>query len=118
MKAWGKTGAFWGGLWGILFGAAFFVVPGIGPMVIAGPLVAAVVGGLEGAAVVGGLSAIGAGLASIGIPKDSVVRYEERLSVGEYLVLFNGAPDEVDRAAAVLRKDDKHTTVDIHDNAS
>ena len=118
MKAWGKTGAFWGGLWGILFGAAFFVIPGIGPMVIAGPLVAAIVSGLEGAAVVGGLSALGAGLASIGIPKDSVVRYEERLSVGEYLVLFNGAPDEVDRAATVLRKDDKHTTVDIHDNAS
>lgn len=51
MKAWGKSGAFWGG--------AFFVIPGIGPMVIAGPL-----------------------------------------------------------AAAVLCKDDKLTTVDIHDNAS
>ena len=118
MKAWGKTGAFWGGLWGILFGAAFFAIPGLGPMVVAGPLVSGIVGGLEGAAVVGGLSAIGAGLASIGVPKDSIVRYEESLSVGEYLVLFHGVPDEVARAAALLREDSQHTAVDIHDNAS
>ena len=32
MKAWGKTGAFWGGLWGMLFGSALFVIPGIGPL--------------------------------------------------------------------------------------
>lgn len=76
MKAWGKMGAFWGGLWGILFGAAFFVIPGVGPMVVAGPLVSAIVGGLEGAVIVGGLSALGAGLASMGIPKNSIVRYE------------------------------------------
>ena len=40
MKAWGRIGAFWGGLWGLLFGAAFFFIPGIGPVVLAGPLVA------------------------------------------------------------------------------
>ncbi|MGD1084952.1 MAG: general stress protein, partial [Verrucomicrobiota bacterium] len=39
MKHWGKTGAFWGGIWGLLFGSAFFFVPGIGPLLIAGPLV-------------------------------------------------------------------------------
>ena len=39
MKYWGKMGAFWGGLWGLLFGSAFFFIPGIGPLVIAGPLV-------------------------------------------------------------------------------
>jgi len=48
MKYWGKLGAFWGGLWGILFGAAVFWIPGIGPLVVAGPLVSAIVGGLEG----------------------------------------------------------------------
>ena len=40
MKAWGKTGAFWGGLWGMLFGSALFVMPGVGPLFAAGPLVA------------------------------------------------------------------------------
>jgi hypothetical protein len=62
MKYWGTWGAFWGGLWGLLLGAAFFWVPGIGPMLVAGPVAAWIIAGLEGAVVVGGLSAIGAGL--------------------------------------------------------
>src|SRR6204780_2917071 len=71
MKYWGKQGAFWGGFWGLLFGSAFFWVPGIGPVLVGGPLVAWIVAGLEAAVLVGGLSAIGAGLFRIGIPKDS-----------------------------------------------
>ena len=54
MKYWGKLGAFWGGIWGVLFGSAFFWIPGVGPLLVAGPLVSAIVGGLEGATVVGG----------------------------------------------------------------
>ena len=65
MKGWGKTGAFWGGLWGMLFGSALFVIPGVGPLFAAGPLVAWIVGALEGAAVIGGMSALGAGLYSV-----------------------------------------------------
>ena len=37
MKAWGKIGAFWGWIWGCLFGSAFFFIPGIGPLIVAGP---------------------------------------------------------------------------------
>ena len=40
MKYWGKMGAFWGGIWGMLFGSAFFLIPGFGPLLVAGPLVA------------------------------------------------------------------------------
>ena len=29
MKYWGKLGAFWGGIWGLLFGSAFFLIPGV-----------------------------------------------------------------------------------------
>src|ERR1700685_3811791 len=47
MKYWGKLGAFWGGFWGLLFGSAFFWVPGIGPLVVVGPLVTAIVAALE-----------------------------------------------------------------------
>ena len=39
MKTWGGIGAFWGGLWGMLFGAAFFWIPGFGPIAAAGPIV-------------------------------------------------------------------------------
>jgi len=40
MKYWGKMGAFWGGFWGLLFGSAMFAIPGLGPILVAGPLVA------------------------------------------------------------------------------
>ena len=98
MMYWGKLGAFWGGLWGILFGSAFFFVPGVGPLLVAGPLVTWMVGVLEGAAVVGGLSALGAALASIGIPKDSVLQYEASLKAGKFLLILHGTPQEVERA--------------------
>jgi hypothetical protein len=61
MKYWGEMGAFWGGFWGLLFGSALFAIPGIEPILVAGPLVAWIIAGLEGAAVVGGVSAVGAG---------------------------------------------------------
>jgi hypothetical protein len=102
MKVWGKLGAFWGGFWGLLFGSGLFLVPGIGPLVVFGPLVAWIVGGLEGAVVVGGLSALGAGLYSIGIPKDSVVQYETALKSDKFLVIAHGSADEVAKAKSVL----------------
>ena len=103
MKYWGRSGAFWGGLWGMLFGAAFFAIPGIGPVLVAGPLVAWIVGALEGAVVVGGLSALGAGLYSIGIPKDSVVKYELALKSDKFLVLVHGTADEVAKAKDIMQ---------------
>ena len=103
MKYWGKMGAFWGGIWGMLFGAAFFVIPGIGPLLVAGPLVAWIIGALEGAVVVGGLSALGAGLYSIGIPKDSVVTYETALKSDRFLLLAHGTADEVAKARDILQ---------------
>jgi uncharacterized membrane protein len=104
MLYWGKMGAFWGGFWGLLFGSAFFWVPGIGPLLVAGPLVAWIVGALEGAAVVGGLSALGGALASIGIPKNSVVQYETEVKSGKLLLVAHGTPEEVERVKAVLEQ--------------
>jgi len=103
MKYWGKMGAFWGGIWGWLFGAAFFMIPGLGPILVAGPLVAWIVGALEGAVVVGGLSALGAGLYSIGIPKNSVVEYETALKSDKFLLLAHGTVDEVAKAKDILQ---------------
>jgi hypothetical protein len=102
MKYWGKLGAFWGGFWGLLFGSAFFAFPGIGPVLVAGPVVAWIVGALEGAVVVGGLSALGAGLYGMGIPKDSVVEYETALKTDKYLLLVSGTVAEVEKAREIL----------------
>lgn len=113
MKYWGKAGAFWGGFWGLLFGSAFFIIPGIGPLLVAGPMVAWIVGALEGAVVVGGLSAIGAGLYSIGIPKDSVVQYELALKTDKYLLMAHGTAAEVGKAREIIQNTHP-ISVDLH----
>jgi hypothetical protein len=102
MKVWGKLGAFWGGFWGLLFGSALFLIPGIGPLIVFGPLVGWIVGALEGEVVVGGLSAVAAGLYSIGIPKDSVMQYETALKSDKFLLIAHGTADEVAKAKGIL----------------
>ncbi len=102
VKYWGKLGAFWGGLWGLLFGSAFFFIPGIGPLVIGGPLVMWIIGALEGAAIMGGLSAFGAALYSIGIPKDSILKYENSLKADKFLLIAHGTQEEVEKAKKIL----------------
>ena len=113
MKYWGKVGAFWGGFWGLLFGSAAFAIPGIGPILVAGPLVSWIIAGLEGAAVVGGVSAVGAGLVSIGIPKDSVLKYDVALKTDKYMLVVHGTPDEVAKARDVI-EGNEHSYYTVH----
>ena len=100
---WGKTGAFWGSMWGIFAGAAFFALPGIGPVLVAGPLVAWIVSALEGAVLVGGLSAVGAGLYSVGVPENSILQYELALKTDKYLVIAHGTGEEAVRAKRIIK---------------
>ncbi len=113
MKYWGKVGAFWGGFWGLLFGSAAFAIPGIGPILVAGPLVGWIIAGLEGAVVVGGASAVGAGLVSIGIPKDSVLQYDVALKTDKYVLIVHGSQDQVEKAKNIIRGTD-HTSYTVH----
>jgi uncharacterized membrane protein len=113
MKSWGKRGAFWGGLWGMLFGAAFFVLPGIGPVVMAGPLVTWVVGALQGAALVGGMSVVGAGLFSLGIPKNSILKYDSALKADKFVLVAHGTAPEVMKAQEVLQETEP-AVLDMH----
>lgn len=113
MKYWGKVGAFWGGFWGLLFGSAAFAIPGIGPILVAGPLVGWIVAGLEGAAVVGGVSAAGAGLISIGIPKDSVLKYEVALKTEKFILIVHGTPGAVANAKDIIGGTE-HSSYTVH----
>jgi len=115
MKYWGKIGAFWGGFWGLLFGSAMFAIPGLGPLLVAGPWVAWIVAGLEGAAVVGGVSAAGAGLVSIGIPKDSVLKYDVALKADKFLLIVHGTPDAVDKAKDIIAGT-RHSSYTVHES--
>lgn len=102
IKAWGSTGAFWGGIWGLLLAPAVFVFPGLGIVSMAGPFVATLVSVLEGAMVVGGLSALGAALTQVGVPKDQIIKYEAALKVDKYLLVVHGSQREQDQARSVL----------------
>ena len=113
MKHWGKVGAFWGGFWGLLFGSGMFLIPGLGPILVAGPLVAWIIAGLEGAAVIGSVSALGAGLVSIGIPKDSVLKYEVALKTDKYLLVVHGSEDAVDNAKNIIAETE-HSSYKVH----
>jgi uncharacterized membrane protein len=117
MRFWAGRGAFWGSLWGMLFGNALFFLPAIGPVVVMGPLVAWIVGALEGAALGGATGALAAALASIGLPEDSVVKYELEVKAGRFLVLVHGAAGLIERARNLLGTTDA-TQVRAHVNRS
>ena len=103
MMAWGKFGAFWGGVWGLLFGSAFFVIPGVGPLLMAGPVVAAIVSVLEGAVVLGGVNALSAALVSLGVPTENAIAYETDLSAGKFVLIVHGTLEETAKARTLLQ---------------
>ena len=102
IKSWGGMGAFWGGIWGLLLAPAVFILPGLGLVAMAGPVVASLVGFLEGAVLVGGASALGAALTQIGVPKNKVVKYETALKVDKYVLLVHGNAEDQEAVHAVL----------------
>jgi hypothetical protein len=102
IKFWGSRGAFWGGFWGLFFGGIFMTVPVVGHVIVLGYLAAVAISTVEGAVVVGGLSALGAALYGIGIPKDSIVNYETDMKADRFLVMAHGSDEEVARAKRIL----------------
>jgi hypothetical protein len=97
----------------LLVGAAFLIIPGIGPVVVAGPVASWIVGALEGAIFVGGVSVLGAGLVSVGIPRDGVLRYESSVKAGKFLLILHGTASEVERVRSILTATEAEV-VDVH----
>ncbi len=113
LQYWGKMSAFWGGMWGLLAGTAFLIVPGIGPVVIAGPVAAWIVSALEGAVCVAGMSALGAGLVSLGISKDRALKCECSIKAGKFLLILNGTETDAIKAKNTLESTEAEE-IDIH----
>ncbi len=117
IKFWGSRGAYWGGLWGLFFGGVFLMVPVVGQVMVLGYLATAVASAVEGAVVVGGLSALGAALSSIGVPKDSVLQYETAVMADKFLVTAHGSPAELARARTILAAIDP-SSLELHGPAA
>jgi hypothetical protein len=110
MKGWGKMGAFWGGLWGLLTGAAgLFVIPGIGPVLAAGPVVEAIATALAGAGL-GGSAMAGAAAASqftvamhrSGVPEEKLEMLQNAIQQGHYLLMLRLDEDEAGKWQTLL----------------
>lgn len=102
VQFWGANGAMWGGLWGLFFGGMMLTIPAVGPVIVVGHLAAMIFGALQGAVVIGGLSAFGAALYGLGIPKNSIIEYEEALKVDGFLLVAHGPAAEMARAKSIL----------------
>ena len=97
-KVWGAAGALWGSLGGLLAGAAgLFLLPGIGPVLIAGPILDAIVGAAVGA----GLMTTGVavthltiGLRRLGIPEDKLALLHQAVMDGKTVVLMHCGDDD------------------------
>jgi hypothetical protein len=111
---WGARGAMWGGLWGLFVGGLYLTIPVVGSVVILGSLAAMIISALEGAVLVGGISALGAALVSLGIQKDSAVRYEAAIKADGFLVMAHGTSQDVVRAKAILAATSA-ASIDVHD---
>ena len=85
------TGGVIGGTLGLLAGIGTLAIPGLGPFIAAGPIMAAL-GGTAAGAAAGGL--VGA-LVGLGIPESEAKVYEERLKAGGYLVAVQVQNNEV-----------------------
>ena len=110
MKGWGKMGAFWGGLWGLLTGAAgLFVFPGIGPVLAAGPVVEAIAAALAGAGL-GGSAMAGAAAASqftvamhrSGVPEEKLEMLQDAIEQGHYLLMLRLDEEEAGKWQTLL----------------
>lgn len=102
IKVWGGLGEFWGGVWGLLITPAVFVLPSLGIIGMAGPIVAALVKSLDGAIWVGGLSGLGAALSQMLVPKEQIINYENALKAGKYLLIVHGNARDREMAHKIL----------------
>ena len=102
-KASASTAAWVGGFFGILVGAAFIWVPGFGPLLVAGSFASMLLGGMEGlAAGAAGGGLLGA-LVGWGVSKQHIIKYEEHLKSGKYLLMAHGSKEEVIHAQNIMK---------------
>ncbi|MHB8893112.1 MAG: general stress protein [Candidatus Limnocylindrales bacterium] len=98
------VGGWMGGIFGLLVGAALIWVPGFGPLLVAGPLAAIILGGMEGAAVGAAGGGLLGALVGLGVSREHILKYEDHLRGGRYLVIAHGSPADVSTAEEILRK--------------
>lgn len=108
-----------GGVLGLLVGLGALAIPGIGPVIAAGPLAAALgsagAGALVGAGAGAATGGLLGGLVGLGIPDEDAEVYAEGIRRGGALVAVNTSDDRVDSVAMIMQQ---HNVIDIDERAS
>jgi hypothetical protein len=112
-KYWENLSTFGDGIWGLLSSIALFHIPETGPFLAGGPIAGAIIGALEGTPAVRGLSAVGSGLHIIGIPRDSILKYERAIKGDKYLIIAQGVAEEIASVKAII-KNNGAAKFDLH----
>jgi hypothetical protein len=100
-----STGGAVGGTIGLLAGIGALAIPGLGPFIAAGPIMAALSGGAIGAGV-GGLTGA---LVGLGIPEYEAKRYEGKVKEGGILISVHSEnSDETNRAKDIFKEAGAH----------
>jgi hypothetical protein len=94
--------------------SSLFIISGLGPVSVSGPLVAAIVRALGQRAYIGSLGALTEGLYNIGIPKESVFQYESALKNGLFLVCAQGPVEKMAELKSVFGLS-KAIAITVHD---
>lgn len=94
------TGGVAGGVLGLLAGIGALAIPGVGPFIAAGPIMAA----LSGAAVGATTGGLVGGLIGLGIPEIEAKRYEDKLKTGNYLIAVHAKDGDEERRAKEIFK--------------
>jgi hypothetical protein len=91
IRSWGDHGDFWRDAWQLLSAPAVFVLPGLGLVAMAGPLVAALLAELDGAPLLGDVSALGAAWMHAGLSRRQAQSCEAALKLDRYVLMVAGA---------------------------
>jgi uncharacterized membrane protein len=105
-----KVGAWAGGIFGLLVGAAFLILPGVGPVLAFGPLSVALLGGLEGALAGAAFGGLTGALVGLGVSRDKAIRYESEVKAGKFLVTLRGDATQIQRAKSLFTAGKAETT--------
>ncbi|WP_292828548.1 DUF1269 domain-containing protein [Nostoc sp. JL33] len=77
-------------------------IPGVAPIIIAGPIAGVLAGWLEGTLVGAAVGGLAGALAGLGIPKHEILKYETRIQAGEFIILVTGSNEDVSQARQML----------------
>jgi len=110
----GKQDEFWQSIWRLLAGEAFFLIPDFGSLTVAGGLSSILSTETLDKTCSQEFTALGKALHCLGIPENSILRYESTLKSGQVLLIIHGSNQQVAEAGDILEALQNSNEVSLH----